>query len=108
MLFALRQLRNISLPSLGAECQDSVCKQSGHVRVLTWRKLLSHCPRCLTPEVNPDIDTLQGEQHSLQPRATHTEPYHTHSVITLQPDSPRTASWKKKATGHVRDSQSVS
>lgn len=73
MLFALGWLRNISLASLAAECQDSVCKQSGHVHVLTWRKLLSLCPRRLTPEVNPDIDTCsQGQQHSLRPSATQT------------------------------------
>lgn len=57
MLFAFKGLRNISLASLSAECQDSVCKQSVHVRVVTWRKLLSCCPRRLTPEVNPDINT---------------------------------------------------
>lgn len=84
MLFALGWLRNITLASLFAECQDSVCKQSGHVRALTWRKLLSHCPRCLTHEVNPDIDTCsQGQQHSLRACATQTQPYH--SIITPQP-----------------------
>lgn len=83
MLLALGQLCNISLASLFAECQDSVCKQSGHVPVLTWRKLLSRCPRCLTPEVNPDIDTRsQGQWHSLQPRATQTGPYHCYGIIT--------------------------
>lgn len=80
MLFAFKRLRNISLASLSAECQDSVCKQSVHVRVVTWRKLLSCCPRSLTPEVNPDIDTYSpGQWRSLRRRAT---PESYHPVIT--------------------------
>lgn len=71
MLFAFKRLRNISLASLSAECQDSVCKQSVHVRVVTWRKLLSRCPRSLTPEVNPDINMYsQGQWRSLRRCAT--------------------------------------
>lgn len=78
MLFAFKRLRNISLASLSAECQDSVCKQSVHVRVVTWRKLLSCCPRSLTPEVNPDIDTY-GASDVPRWRAA---PESYHSVIT--------------------------
>lgn len=78
MLFAFKLLRNISLASLSAECQDSVCKQSVHVRVVTWRKLLSCCPRSLTPEVNPDIDTYRASD---VPRRCAT-PESYHSVIT--------------------------
>lgn len=74
MLFAFKRLRNISLASLSAECQDSVCKQSVHVRVVTWRKLLSCCPRSLTPEVNPDIDTYSAS--NITRRCTAPESYH--------------------------------
>lgn len=71
----LGQLRNNSLASLSAEWQDSVCKQSVHVRVVTWRRLLSCCPCCLIPEVNPDIDIHpHSQQQSLRPCAI-TEPY---------------------------------
>lgn len=62
MLFAFSWLHNVPLASLSAECQDSVCKQSGHVHGLTWRKLLSSCPGRVTPEVNPDIDTRSQDQ----------------------------------------------
>lgn len=78
MQFAFKLLRNISLASLSAECQDSVCKQSVHVRVVTWRKLLSCCPRSLTPEVNPDIDMYRASD---VPRRCAT-PESYHSVIT--------------------------
>lgn len=78
MLFAFNRLRNISLSSLSAECQDSVCKQSVHVRVVTWGKLLSCCPHSLTPEVNPDIDTYRASDAPR--RCANLESYH--SVIT--------------------------
>lgn len=78
MLFAFKLLRNISLASLSAEYQDSVCKQSVHVRVVTWRQLLSCCPRSLTPEVNPDIDTYRASD--VPRRRAAPESYH--SVIT--------------------------
>lgn len=61
MLFAFKRLRNISLASLSAECQDTVCKQSVHVQLVTWRKLLSCCPRSLTPRGKPWHRYVQGQ-----------------------------------------------
>lgn len=53
--------------------------------VFTWRKLLSPCPLCLTPEVNPDIDIRsQGQQPSLRPCATQTQSYLSQSIIKRQ------------------------
>lgn len=44
---------------------------------------LSRCPSCLTPEVNPDIDTCsRGQQQSLRQCAILTEPYHSNFIIT--------------------------
>lgn len=92
MQFAFKLLRNISLASLSAECQDSVCKQSVHVRVVTWRKLLSCCPRSLTPEVNPDIDMYRASD---VPRRCAT-PESYHSVIT-PPKTAYTTRGRKKS-----------
>lgn len=90
-------LRNISLASLSAECQDSVCKQSVHVRVVTWRKLLSCCPRSLTPEVNPDIDMYGASD---VPRRCAT-PESYHSVITPPKTTHTTCGRKKQSTSNI-------
>lgn len=56
-----------------AECQDSVCKQSGHVRAHVAEAFES-LPLlvCVTPEVKADIETRS--QHSLSAYATRNSP----------------------------------
>lgn len=98
MLYAFKRLRNISLASLSAECQDSVCKQSVHVRAVTWRKLLSCCPRSLTPEVNPDIDTYRGPWRP--PAVCHSRILSLRNYASRRKNGPRD-SWEEKESPQV-------
>lgn len=103
MLFAFKLLRNISLASLSAECQDSVCKQSVHVRVVTWRKLLSCCPHSIIPEVNPDIDTYRRPcpSHWRPSAVCHSRILSLRNYTSWYKMVHATRGRKKKSTSHI-------